>query len=89
MNRRSLALFVVLLAAATDLTDGAVVNILLPVMRHDLGAGDNTPRANAGVHWSCSPWWRAPRPGRLRRGAIAARPPFGPSPPRHAGAGTG
>lgn len=55
MNRCSLALLVVLLAAATDLTDGAAVNILLPVMQHDLGAGDNTPQANAGMHWGSSP----------------------------------
>ncbi|GAA1468811.1 hypothetical protein NE857_28325 [Nocardiopsis exhalans] len=55
MNRCSLALLVVLLATATDLTDGAAVNILLPVMQHDLGAGDNAPQANAGMHWGSSP----------------------------------
>lgn len=50
MNRRSLALFVVILAAATDLTDGAVVNIVLPVIQRDLGAGAATAAGIASAY---------------------------------------
>ncbi|GAB3745621.1 MFS transporter [Nocardiopsis nanhaiensis] len=50
MDRRSLALFVVILAAATDLTDGAVVNIVLPVIQRDLGAADATAAAIASAY---------------------------------------
>lgn len=50
MDQRSLALFVVILAAAADLTDGAVVNIVLPVIQRDLGAGDATAAAVASSH---------------------------------------
>lgn len=42
MDRRTPALLVVVLAAALDLTDGTVVNIVLPVIQRDLGAGDGT-----------------------------------------------
>lgn len=42
MDRRTPALLVVVLAAAMDLTDGTVVNIVLPLIQRDLGAGDGT-----------------------------------------------
>lgn len=50
MDRRTLALLVVVMAAAMDLTDGTVVNIVLPVVQRDLGAGDGTAAAIATAY---------------------------------------
>jgi MFS family permease len=50
MERRALALGLVVLAAAMDLLDGTVVNIVLPVIQRDLHAGDATAAAIASAY---------------------------------------
>ncbi|MGW5022681.1 hypothetical protein [Streptomyces cacaoi] len=49
MDRRALALCVVVTAATMDLVDGTVANIVLPVVQRDLAAGDGAAAAIASA----------------------------------------
>ncbi|MER7414517.1 MFS transporter [Streptomyces cacaoi] len=50
MDRRALALCVVVTAATMDLVDGTVANIVLPVVQRDLAAGDGAAAAIASAY---------------------------------------